>query len=84
MTSGGSGSQLGGQQLSDLDGVERGPFSEIVPRNEQRKPTTVRYPGVLADPADEGVIGTRCGKRSRHFDQRDTWCLGEDVAGTLR
>src|SRR5262249_52511209 len=66
------GSQLGGQQLSDLNRVQRRAFTEVVAGQEQGQPTTVGHAGVLADTADESVVDSRCGQRGRHIDQLHT------------
>ena len=66
---GGCGSELGGQQLGDLNGVQRRAFSQVVARDEQRQSAAVRHAGVLADAADERVVDTGGGQRRRHVDQ---------------
>src|SRR6478752_4764024 len=53
-----SKSELGGQQLGDLNRVQRRAFSQVVARQEQREPATVGHARVLADPADERVVDT--------------------------
>ena len=51
------GSQAGGQQLSDLNGVQRRALAEIVPGDEQRQATTIGHPRVAPDAADERHVG---------------------------
>ena len=46
-------SQLGGQQLSDLNRVQRRTFSQVVAGHEQGKATAVGHTGVLPDAADK-------------------------------
>ena len=48
----GSAGGLGGDQLGDLDGVERRALAEVVVADEQRQPAAVGGARVLADPAD--------------------------------
>lgn len=47
------GSQLGGQQLGDLDGVQRRPLAQVVPRNEQGQTAPLGYARVAPDTADQ-------------------------------
>ena len=46
-------SEFRGEQLSDLNGVQRRTFSQVVAGHEQGKATTVWHAGILADAADQ-------------------------------
>jgi hypothetical protein len=47
------GSQLRGQQLGNLDGVQRRALAQVVARDEQRQAAPVGHPGVLPDAPDQ-------------------------------
>ena len=52
------GSYFCGQQLGDLDGVQRRPLAQVVARDEQREAAPVRHPRVAPDPADQRFVDT--------------------------